>query len=373
MKRLLQAVVAAVPRVWSVLGISLLMIVAIELLATAWLEITGQGEPAEDYRVHADGYRGADWVHAYFKEFDAANHVAWRPYVYWRREPFQGRYLNIDDNGLRRTWNPPAPPTERPPRIFIFGGSTMWGTGARDDYTIASWLSRLLVERHGVVANVTNFAEGGYLSMQELIALESELQGGNVPDLALFLDGVNDVFAAFQNGAPGIPQNEGNRVREFNIRQRIYGEALQTWFRGSSVFAIFGHPPVPGPPPDVDLDELGTAVTTHYAAVVTMINRLAQAYHFRTLFYWQPVIFTKHHRTAYEQGELEKLAFVTTFFENVYGRMRDQSQVRYIGELFADDPSPYFIDFCHLTEAGSQQIAAAMVDDVAAALAAPAR
>jgi hypothetical protein len=47
--------------------------------------------------------------------------------------------------------------------------------------------------------------------------------------------------------------------------------------------------------------------------------------------------------------------------------------VRYIGELFADDPSPYFIDFCHLTEAGSRRIAEAMVDDVAAALAAPAR
>ena len=370
MKRLLHAVVTVVSRVWSVLGISLLMIVALELLATAWLRIAGPGE-SEDYRVHADGYRDANWVHAYFKEFEAANRVEWRPYVYWRREPFQGRYLNIDDGGLRRTWNPPALPSHRQPRVFVFGGSTMWGTGARDDYTIASWLSHLLAEKHGVAANVINFGEGGYLSTQELIALESELQDGNTPDLAVFLDGVNDVFAAFQNGAAGIPQNEGNRVREFNIDQRIYREALQTWFKDSAVFAVFGHLPVPGPPQNVDLNGLSEAVTTHYAASVTMINRLAQAYHFRTLFYWQPVIFTKRNLTAYEQGEFEKQGFLSAFYQSVYGRMRDQGQVKYLGDLFADDPNPYFIDFCHLTEAGNERIAEGMVADVAAALTAP--
>ena len=306
MKRLLQVVVGAVPRVWALLGISLLMIVAIELLATAWLRITDSAEPTEDYRVHADGYHGADWVDAYFKEFEVANHVAWRPFVYWRRAPFQGRYLNIDDRGLRKTWNPPAAPSDRRPRIFIFGGSTMWGTGARDDYTIASWLSRLLAEKHGLAANVTNFGEGGYLSMQELIALESELQDGNAPDVAVFLDGVNDVFAAFQNGAPGIPQNEVNRVREFNIDQRIYREALLTWFRRSAVFAVFNRPSAPVAPPDIDLDALGEAVIGHYAAVVAMINRLAPAYQFRALFFWQPVLFMKPHLTTYEQGELAK-------------------------------------------------------------------
>ena len=372
-RRWLRASITVVSKLWSLCGISLLMIVAIELLATAWLRVTDRSGMSEDPRVHADGYRDADWVEAYFQEFNAANHVAWRPFVYWRREPFHGRFVNIDEQGLRKTWNPPAPASDRAPRIFIFGGSTMWGTGARDDFTIASWLAKLLAE-HGHGASVTNFGEGGYVSMQELIALETELQQGNIPDLVVFLDGVNDVFAAFQNGAPGIPQNERNRVREFNIDQRIYREALQTWFKDSAVFALFAPAPSDAAPRAVGLDQLSAAVIERYVAVVGMIDNLAHAYHFRTQFYWQPVIFTKQHLTSYEKGEWEKQSLLASFYQNVYGQAQVRSTwpVRYLGDLFGDDPNPYFIDFCHLTESGNERIARAMVDDVSATLGQPA-
>src|SRR5262249_2285111 len=171
----------------------------------------------------------ADWVNSYFREFAQANRVEWQSYVYWRRQPFAGRYITIDAGGIRRTWNPPADTNRKTRHIFFFGGSTMWGTAARDDYTIASILSRLLAAQTspGDRVEVTNFAEGGYVSKQELIMLLGELQRGNVPDLAIFFDGVNDVFAAFQSGKPGIPQNESHRVREFNIDVdgRIYRES----------------------------------------------------------------------------------------------------------------------------------------------------
>jgi len=376
MIHLLKRIAWFVPRLWSLLGIALLMVIAIEILASTWLRVTHRSENGEDYRVHADGYHDAEWVHPYFHEFEAANHAVWRSYVYWRRAPFRGRYLNIDEQGLRRTWNPPTTGGEKRPRIFIFGGSTMWGTGARDDYTIASWLSRLLMERTGVAATVVNFGEGGYLSTQELIALEEELQRGSTPDVAVFLDGVNDVFAAFQNGVPGIPQNEANRMREFNIDQRIYREALLTWFKESAVFALLARPGVAAATPQVDLDALSAKVTEHYAAFVTMIDRLARTYHFQALFFWQPVIFAKQQLTPYEHDEATKQAFLKPFYQNVYERVRDrrawEGRVRYVGDLFAADAGPYFIDFCHLTESGNQRIAQTIVSDVAAALAAPA-
>ena len=67
----------------------------------------------------------------------------------------------MNQNGPRATWNPPPrngaddPP---PVRLFTFGGSTMRGWGARDDYTIASYLSELLDEK-GYPAEVTNHGQ----------------------------------------------------------------------------------------------------------------------------------------------------------------------------------------------------------------------
>jgi lysophospholipase L1-like esterase len=367
--RILRAGVALVFGLWTCVGIAVLMLIAIEALAGVWLRTRRPADAGEDARVRADGYVDADWVRPYFDEFAAANHVTWRSYVYWRRQPFHGRYVNIDERGLRDTWNSPNPAGQQRPRIFLFGGSTMWGTGARDEHTIASALSRQLAER-GIAGDVTNFGEGGYSSRQELIALETELQDGNVPELVVFLDGVNDVFAAFQNGAAGIPQNEGNRVREFNIDLRIYREALQNWVRNSAVYALLVPPPVPQQP--ADPDSLAADVIAHYAAVATMVGRLGQSYGFRSLFFWQPVIFTKPQRTSYEQAQFDEQAFLAPFYSNVYGRMRADAAaspaIHYLGDLFASDRQPYYIDFCHLTETGNDRIAAAMAGDVAAAL-----
>ena len=39
----------------------------------------------------------------YWKEFEQANKVTYHPYVLWRRRPYQGELLAIDQNGIRRT------------------------------------------------------------------------------------------------------------------------------------------------------------------------------------------------------------------------------------------------------------------------------
>ena len=127
-------------------------------------------------------------------------------HVYWRRAPISGKYVNIDADGLRKTWNPPGLP-EQPIRIFMFGGSTTWGTGSRDEYTIPSQLSKILAQRFGPRVEVVNYGEGGYVNTQELIRFLKEIERGNVPQIAIFYDGYNDVFSAFQNGIGGIPQN----------------------------------------------------------------------------------------------------------------------------------------------------------------------
>src|SRR5438132_9432797 len=164
---------------WSIVGITLLFFLTSELFSSVFLVVKRRGTETIDYRVKADGYYGADWVEAYFKEFDTTENKTWTPYVYWRRRPFAGNYINVNEMGIRRTWNPDVPKGVNGSnhiKIFMFGGSTMWGTGARDDYTISSIVSRSLSKEYGIDVSVTNFGESGYVSTQEVIMLMRELQ-----------------------------------------------------------------------------------------------------------------------------------------------------------------------------------------------------
>ncbi|MER3445854.1 MAG: hypothetical protein C4291_03015 [Candidatus Dadabacteria bacterium] len=82
----------------------------------------------------------------------------------------------------------------------MFGGSTMWGTEARDDFTIPSILSKKLWRR-GIRCDIVNFSGSGYVSTQEVIALLIELQRGNIPNLVIFYDGINDTYSAYQHNS----------------------------------------------------------------------------------------------------------------------------------------------------------------------------
>ena len=163
----------------------------------------------------------APWLEDYFKEFISSYNTTWRSYVYWRRRPFKGNYINIDDRGIRQTAPSgiTAAEASKTLRIFMFGGSTLWGWGARDQGTIPSLLEKALSKRN-IKSEITNYAEVGYVNTQELIELILQLQRGNVPDLAIFYDGVNDVYAAYQSGVAGKPQNEWKRELEYNISSR---------------------------------------------------------------------------------------------------------------------------------------------------------
>lgn len=360
---------------WLLLGITAALLVAAEWIAGRWMAPRVAADVGAE-RAAADTYAGADWVDAYFAEFARANRTQWRSYVYWRRKPFAGRFINIDDGGVRRTWTSAAS-GEAPRRVFLLGGSVMWGTGARDDHTIASEVARALDAGGVAGVRVINFGEGGYVSMQELILLEDEIRRGNRPDAVVFLDGVNDLFAAYQAGVAGLPENEANRVREFNIDVdgRIYREAFGVFVRNLALFQMLTPPPPESAAPswNGELEKLSDDATRVYLGTVGAAERLAREYGFAALFYWQPTLFTKARPTAYEQRMAAQPAVPRQFYERSYERARallKGSPVRDLSAVFGDDPQPVYIDFCHLGETGNAKIAAAMAGDLSAALAA---
>jgi lysophospholipase L1-like esterase len=113
-----------------------------------------------------------------------------------------------------------------PLKIFMFGGSALWGTGARDAFTIPSIFATQL-QNKGLATEVTNFGESGYVSTQEVSAMLLQLQKGQIPDLVIFYDGVKDMYSAYQQHVAGLPENEFNRVKEFNLSQPAKSKQLR--------------------------------------------------------------------------------------------------------------------------------------------------
>jgi hypothetical protein len=354
------------------LAITLALLVVAEWIARRWVVPAAPADVGAE-RAAADTYAGDDWPAAYFEEFARANRTQWRSWVYWRRQPFSGRFINIDARGVRRTWR--APDTGAAPRaVYLFGGSTMWGTGARDDGTIASLLARALAERGVRDVEVTNFGEGGYVSMQDAILLQDEIRRGARPAVVVFLDGVNDLFAAYQSGIPGLSQNEANRVREFNIDVdgRIYREALSLFIRQLALFQWMTPKPADTPAPwTPEMLPLAEGAVRVYLGTIDLVQRLAESRGFTALFYWQPIVFTKARPTAYEKRMAEEASVPRAFYERSYTVAREAlvgSPVRDLSGVFGDDPQPVYIDFCHLGERGNAIIAEAIAGDVATAL-----
>jgi hypothetical protein len=142
----------------------------------------------------------AEQVTKLFRETDRVTH-GYDPYTQYRENPLSTDYVNVDPAGFRPVKNQaPWPPRKGDFSIFVFGGSTTFGTAVKDHETIASWLQSFLRDEMGVPANVYNFGRCSFISIQERILFEKLLIDGHVPDVAIFIDGLNEF--THWNGEP---------------------------------------------------------------------------------------------------------------------------------------------------------------------------
>jgi len=119
----------------------------------------------------------------------------YEPFTQFKEGQYHGLYVNVDTNGFRNTKNQgPWPPESSNLNIFLFGGSTTFGYGVSDHQTVASYLQEFLTKSLGRDVRVYNFGRGHYFSTQERIIYEELLASGFVPDIAIFIDGLNDFF-----------------------------------------------------------------------------------------------------------------------------------------------------------------------------------
>ena len=236
----------------------------------------------EHLRALEDVYPG--WTRV---ELERLQNESWlRPYAYepftgFKERPFHGRYVNVEEPGFRWSRDQCAwPPDPSRLNVFFFGGSTLFGYGVADADTIVSQARKALSEAGAPGPCVYNFGRGWYYSSQERVLFERLLVSGFRPQLAVFVDGLNEFL--FAEDEPRFTDQMRAFVREINAH--LEPGADPGAGAATGVVRDADDPPPDGPSrPDPE------AIVERYRQHQRLTRAIGEAFSVRTAFVWQAV------------------------------------------------------------------------------------
>ena len=377
---------------WLIVGITLALILGLEaayrvqgavrgmLSPIVWRAETAPPSPLEKL----------DWWADYVRDHRAEKDLKWTSYVYVRNPTFVGTHITVDSAGHRVTPQPEGA-GDRTIEVFFLGGSTTFGWFQRQAFTIPALAAQRLPSalEPGSRLRVTNFGVPGRTFTQELIELLLQLQAGARPDVVVFYDGINDVMATVQNGVAGLPQNEANRVADFERGRRLEAESRPGlanairevgslgWLlvRRSELVARVQRVRAPAPRAPVSTDLMAASLASVYVENVRLVEALGARYGFTALYVWQPSLMSTRKRLTAREAWLRRPADADPEIRP----MRDlhiavppllrATVPRLVGERFVDattlydaDPLDVFGDlFGHTYERANQPVVDLMV------------
>src|SRR5438270_341166 len=106
------------------IGITIILLLLLEVVSFAAMRVLRASvlEETPGKRL-VEAYKGQSWAPALAREEKTARETYdYKPFTIWRSHPFQGEALNIDEDGLRRTYHSHCENNEF--TVWMFGGST---------------------------------------------------------------------------------------------------------------------------------------------------------------------------------------------------------------------------------------------------------
>jgi hypothetical protein len=302
--------------------------------------------------------------------------LVFEPYTHFKDRPVLGKYVNVDLQGFRRGRHQgPWPIRPENVNIFFFGGSTAFGYGLPDDQTIPSYLQEILSARMpGRGIFVYNFGRGYYVSTQERIALEQLVTSGTVPDLAVFLDGLNDFLLP-----SGNPEGADRLAALMEGRGPAKDGYLDTWpavraarWLLERVVIRAGSRPAGKPrvvatsSPDADL---ARQVIRRWLANKEILEAIGGRFGFGLLFVWQPVAaygFDAAYHPFFDEGSASKYSLLKIG----YGLLQDEVGLRkhrdvlWLADAQRDRRETLYVDQVHYNAKFSKEIAAQIAERI---------
>ena len=215
----------------------------------------------------------------------------------------------------------------------------------------------------------------------EYYAVHTELQSGNVPNMVIFYDGVNDTYAAYQSGR-STHQNFDQIAAKFQQGKHPLPSFI-AWITSSNLFHLLkrvvaeleqkprnGTDLVTYKTMGIDTATLSDSVVETYLRNYEIMAALVREYGFTLLFFWQPVIAVGDKSLTGEEQEMEHQMdpALIELFVSVYGRVRQVAEkfenLYYMADIFDGYKPLVWIDETHVIPEGNQLIAQKMLQAI---------
>jgi len=311
----------------------------------------------------------------FWNEFAQANRVTYHQYVLWRRAPFQGEMISIDEEGVRRTLHTRC--DDQTFTIWMFGDSVTWGPGAPDAETIPSFMARDY-EKAGKPVCIVNYGEKGWSNTQEMVELIERLKhAARKPDIVLFYDGGTEAFAAYQSGRADVHSNYG-LFKNFLDNWGNTQKAGFAYFRQTNTYRFLQRIALKPPfrrnqnndsAEGLDTEKLSEAVVENYIQNMDIVNLLAEHYGFRAIFTWYPNMAVGHKElTPFEEEvlnlEYQKFPDLGLMYQGVYNRSHEINRPNFynLGDMVDDQKGTLYKGISHMNSEGDQIVADRLFD-----------
>jgi len=311
-------------------------------------------------------YANIGWADQHKREMDQAEMTTaradFKSFTGWRRKPFHGETVNVDGPyAQRRTVNTAASDAKK---AYLFGGSTMWGTGANDEGTIASQFAAMTGMR------TENFGEAGYTAHQSLMLLIQLLQDGHRPDLVIFYDGVNEVAikcvtvltpdshmleAQIDSLLKGQTKSPASFAHYFEPVWYITGRIKSALTRTSGVEQAEGFNCHRN-------SEKAARIADNVLHDWQMAKRIVDSYGIKFIGILQPVIYFSRTRKDHLGDVFPVMgAQYLSVYPLIRQRMTQDGTFHDLTSVL-DFDEYFYVDFCHLSPNGNRRIAARMAE-----------
>ncbi len=361
-------------------SITLFILVAVELGSFLVLKAKARAnERRTDSRRALSVYHTSSWADRYWREFMGSERIDYHPYVIWRRHPFSGETITVDASGLRQTTNVQCSPASF--TIWMFGGSTLWGSGSPDNATIPSLLAEEYA-RHGRPVCVRNYGEMAWVSTQEVIKLLLELKRAQQkPDLVVFYDGANEPLLPYQSDAIDGHQNL-DRIRAVFDQSIAERDGSFAWLLKSNTAQLLNRSAAwlglgrrDAALADryrsnrASIEALTRVSVRSYFQNIETVHMLASGHGFGYAFFWQPVLYLdKKPLTSEEVGILESerrmLPGLDEVYRNSHALVAGERRRNFhdLADAFHDQRATLYIDALHVGPEGNRVIAKRVYD-----------
>ena len=286
----------------------------------------------------------------------------YEPFTGFREAPFQGRFVHIEPGGFRLSKDQaPWPPVTAAINVFVFGGSTAFGASLPDDQTIASYLQEAAIEdRASPPLAIYNFARPAYFSSQELVLFEQLLRAGFVPQVAVFIDGLNDFI--FADGRPLF----ADRLADF-MAGRVGSESFDylPMMRAAHLLSERRAQPKAQEPLSYDDPVLLQGVVDRWLANKRMIELISSGFGVRPIFVWQPVPVYKYDlryhfflHSSTEFAAYGRSGYGYPLMEALRAQGKLGYDVLWLADMQQDKHENLYVDSIHYNATFSKEIAA---------------